>query len=302
MSTWTIRTTLAAAAGVLEKAGVDEAKLDAERLLCHVLTLPRIRLYADFDRPLDEAERARFRALIRERANARVPVAYLTGRREFYGIELESTKDALVPRPETELLVDLALEELARRSKTTPASPPAAGPLVVDIGTGTGAIAIAVAKLAKGPAPRVLAVELSPAAASLARRNVLRHKLEERVEVLDGDLTAPLAARGLEGRVDLLLSNPPYIAQGERALLAPEVLGEPEMALFSGQDGLDAIRRLVAEAPRFLAPGGLLAVEHGAAQGPATQSLARAAGLQEVETRKDLEGRDRLLVARRRVA
>jgi release factor glutamine methyltransferase len=294
---WTIRTTLAAAADILAKRGIEEARLDAEHLLAHALGVRRIDLYADFDRPLDEAERARYRSLILERANGRPPLAYVTGKREFFGIELLVTRDVLVPRPETELLVEAALDELARRART------GAGPaLVADIGTGSGAIAVAVARLAKGPAPSVLALERSPAAAALARRNVERTCVADRVEVVEGDLVAPLLARGLEGRVDLFLSNPPYVGLRERGSLAPEVLAEPEEALFAGPDGLDVLRALVAAAPALLAPGGLLLVEHGAEQGPPVVALARAAGLAEVTTRRDLAGRDRLLIARRPAA
>ena len=290
---WTVRSVLAATADLFAKRGIDEARLDAEHLLAHALGLRRIDLFVAHDRPLDEAELARYRVLVKERAGARLPVAYLTGRREFYSLELEVTRDVLVPRPETEGLVDAALEALARR-------PAAAGPaLLADVGTGSGAIAIAFGKLAKPPAGRIFATDTSAAAIEVARRNVARHGLGDRIEMITRDLLSPLVAAGLAGKLAVLASNPPYIAAAERAALAPEVLAEPRLALFSGEDGLDALRAIVAGAPALLEPGGALVVEHGAAQGEATRALARAAGFTEVATRKDLAGQDRLLVARR---
>jgi release factor glutamine methyltransferase len=293
---WTTRTVLAATRDLLAKRGIDEARLDAEHLLAHVLSVRRIDLFADHDRPLAEAELARYRALVMKRANERLPVAYLTGRREFYSLELEVTRDVLVPRPETELLVDVAIEALARRAKERPQAEPA---VVADLGTGSGAIAIALAKLAKPPVGRVFAVEKSEAAAEVARRNVARHELGDRIEVLIGEWFAPLRARSLEGKLALIASNPPYVGEGERAALAPEVLAEPPGALFAGGDGLDAIRAICAEGADFLEPGGALAVEHGAAQGEAAREIARAAGLAEISTRRDLAGHERVLVARR---
>lgn len=294
---WTIRGILAATAEHLAKRGIDEARLDAELLLAHALACKRIELFIDHDRPLAPAELDRYRGLVRERGQARVPLAYLTGRKEFYSLELEVTRDALVPRPETEMLVDAALAEVKRASGTGTSTTPVVE--VADIGTGTGAIAIAIAKLSKAPV-RVHATEISPPAAALARRNAERHGVQDRVLVYEGDLLAPLEALGLAGKLALIASNPPYVALSERDSLAPEVLAEPPGALFSGQDGLDAIRALLAAAPRFLAPGGLLLVEHGAMQGSAVAALARAAGLVAVETRRDLGGRDRMLFARRR--
>ncbi len=290
---WTIRTVLQATAEHFARRGIDEVRLDAELLLAHALGLKRIALFADFDRPLAPPELDGYRALVRRRGGERVPVAYLTGRREFYSLELEVTPDALVPRPETEMVVDVVLEEIESLSTSTSTS----SIEVADVGTGTGAIAVAVAKLAKAPVT-VHATEISPAAAALARRNAARHGVADRVQVHEGNLLEPLARAGLEGKLAVLASNPPYVAESERAALAPEVLAEPGVALFSGADGLDAIRAIVAGAPRLLAPGGLLVVEHGATQGAAVAYLARAAGLVAIETRRDLGGRDRILVAR----
>jgi release factor glutamine methyltransferase len=284
---WTVRRLLTVTEDLLARRGIDEARLDSEHLLAHALSVRRIELFTDRDRPLTPAELDRFRALVRGRANERRSVAHLTGRREFYSLELTVTADVLVPRPETEVLVERALDEAARA--------PAAPILAADIGTGSGAIAIALAKLSKGRISRVVATELSPPAAAVARANAARHAAA--VEVREGDLLGPLA--GLEGTLALIVSNPPYIADAERASLAPEVLTEPALALFSGPDGLDAIRRIVADAPRFLAPGGLLLIEHGASQGAATRALAQAAGLAQVETLRDLAGRDRVLSARK---
>lgn len=288
---WTIRSVLASAAEVLARAGIPEPRFDAEILLAHALGCDRLHLFLALDRPLDEAERARYRALVKERA-ARVPVAYLTGEREFFSLAFEVTRDVLVPRPETELLVEVVEDELARRAR---AGAPAA--VVADLGAGSGAIAVAVAKRAGERVARVIATDASEAALAVARRNAARHSVSSKVEFRAGDLLNPLAPEA--GAIDILLSNPPYIALRDRGTLPPEVLAEPPAALFSGEDGLDAIRAILAGAPRVLAPGGLLAVEVGAGQAPAVADLARAAGLVEIATRKDLAGIERAVLARR---
>jgi release factor glutamine methyltransferase len=287
---WTVRTTLAAAAEVLARHGKPEARLDAELLLAHVLGRRRIDLFAEHDRPLDETERARFRDLVRQRAAGR-PVAYLTGEKEFFSISFEVTGDVLIPRPDTETLVEAVLDELARRARAGLA--PAA---VADIGTGSGAIAVAVAKLGGAHVARVVATDASEAALAVAARNLARHALSGRIELRTGDLLAPLLA---DAPFDVIASNPPYVALRDRSMLAPEVLAEPAAALFSGDDGLDALRKILRGAPPLLAPGGLLALEVGAGQAAEVAGLARAAGLAGTATRRDLGGIERVVLARK---
>lgn len=283
---WTIRTTLAAAEEVLAKRGIEGGRLDAELLLSFALGLRRLALFLQIDRPLGEPERARFRDLVRRRA-AREPLAYITGEKDFFSLTLEVTRDVLVPRPETELLVEVALDDL--RSRAAPAA-------VADIGTGSGAILCAIGKLGGDLIARLVATDSSEAALAVAARNFARHGLSGRVVMRRGDLLAALEG---EPPFDVLVANPPYVALADRRSLAPEVLAEPPEALFSGEDGLDAIRALSAEAPRALAAGGLLALEVGAGQAPAALALLRAAGLADARARKDLAGIDRVVLARR---
>lgn len=257
-------------------AASPSARLDAEVLLAHTLGWSRARLLAEGAAPLAPEHGRRFAALVARRA-ALEPVAYLVGAREFYGLPLEVTPDVLVPRPETELLVEAALERARGR----------AGLRIADIGTGSGAIAVALA--AHLPAARIDAVDLSPAALAVAARNAARHGVAARVRLLQGDLLAPL-----EQPVDLLVSNPPY------TLLAEIDEGvrrhEPHLALDGGPDGLALYRRLLAQAPPLLRPGGALLLEIGAAQGPAVSALARQHfPAAQVRVAQDLAGLDRIV-------
>src|SRR5690606_4258090 len=210
------------------------------------------------------------------------PVAYLTGRRGFWTLDLAVTPDTLIPRPETELLVEQALQRLGSEAEAR----------VADLGTGSGAIALAIA--AERPLARVAAVDRSAGALAVARANALAHGLEGRVEFLAGDWFAPLQGR----RFDLVVSNPPYIAEGDPHLARGDLRYEPAPALASGPDGLDAIRTIVAAAPRHLLPGGWLLLEHGFDQGAAVRGLLEARGFAEVATVPDLEGRDRVSLGR----
>lgn len=291
---WTVRGVLDAATRLLEGRGVPEPRLDASLLLAHALELERIDIYMQMDRPLDEPERARFRALVKERAR-RVPVPYLTGRRAFFGLDLAVGRATLIPRPETELLVEAALEVLDARAARAPAAP---GALVCEIGTGSGAIAVALAHKAGARVRRLVATDVSRAALEVARRNVDAHALSALVELREGDLLEPLGAMGLAGKVDVLVSNPPYVAADARADLQAEVLAEPPEALFAGPDGLACLRPLIAGARRVLEPGGSLVLEIGHDQGSAVRELAARAGFEEVWVRRDLAGKERVVQAR----
>jgi release factor glutamine methyltransferase len=282
----TVREVLAAAAPWLASRGVaeDEARLDAELLLAHVLGVRRLDLYLDHDRPLDEAERARYRALMRRRGEGREPVAYVLGERGFHGLVLEVGPGALVPRPETEHLVEVGLEALRAAG---------AAPRFVDVGTGSGCVALALAE-AVGAA-RGLALDRSAAALAVAARNVRRLHLEERVVLVRGDLLAAVAP----GSVDLVASNPPYVLPDEAGLLAPEVARwEPREALFDAP-GLPLTRALAAAAAVVLRPGGTLAVETGFDKAPLVAGHLREAGFVDLRAVRDLAGIERVVVGRR---
>jgi release factor glutamine methyltransferase len=252
-------------------------RLDAELLVAHALSLPRLQLYVQFDRPLLPDELAAIRALIKRR-QAGESVAYLVGKKEFWGIELAVDARVLVPRPDTETLIEVARERLAGVEV----------PRVADIGTGSGALALTLAKLF--PAAALFAVDISPGALEVARGNAERLGLA--VTFFEGDLGAPLAEHG---PFSLLVANLPYIPSGELAALPAEVRVEPTLALDGGPDGLALVRRLVAEAPALLGPGGVLALEIGAGQAPATAELLRAAGFSDLQTRRDLGGVERVV-------
>jgi release factor glutamine methyltransferase len=263
--------------------GIETARLDAECLLAHALGMERLALYVGFDRPVDAAERARFRELVRRRAAERVPVSQLTGRKEFWSLQLAVTKDVLTPRPETETLVQAALELLPEGEAES---------RVLEIGTGSGAIALALAK--ERPGARITATDISPAALAVARQNAAALGLEGRIELREGSLYQPANGE----RFDLVVSNPPYLGETERSGLPPELAHEPEAALFAGADGLDLLRELVAGAPDRLRPRGVLALELAPGQADQVADWCRAAGLHSVKTHRDLAGRVRAVTAR----
>jgi release factor glutamine methyltransferase len=256
-------------------------RLDAELLLAHALGWPRARLLAERAHAPSPQEAASFAAMVARRA-ALEPVAYIVGHKEFYGLDFFVDQRVLVPRPETELLVELAL---AAASRLTPHAPRL---LIADIGTGSGAIAVALA--AHLPEATVYATDLSADALAVAARNVERHGLAGRVALLHGDLLAPLP-----GPVDLIVSNPPYTVLAE---VEPNVLAhEPHLALEGGPDGAAVYRRLLAAAPRYLRPGDALLLEIGAWQGELVAGLLREAlPSASVTVHQDLAGRDRVVV------
>lgn len=282
----TVRDVLAAAAGWLAERGLeaDEARLDVELLLARTLELRRLDLYLDHDRPLSEDERARFRALMRRRGEGREPVAYLLGERGFYGLTLAVGPGALVPRPETEHLVEVGLEALRAGGER---------PAFVDVGTGSGCVALAL--LHELPAVRGVAVDRSAEALRWAAKNARALSLAERLALVQGDLLGPVA----DASVDLVVSNPPYITPDEERLLAPEVARwEPRGALFDAP-GLPLTASLARQAARALRPGGTLAVETGQGKAPLVAEQLAAAGFRDVRAVKDLAGIERIVVGRR---
>jgi release factor glutamine methyltransferase len=251
-------------------------RAEAAILLAHALGKPRSWLLAHADDPADTAGAAAFAALVERRA-AGEPVAYLTGHRGFWTLDLEVTPATLIPRPETELLVELALAKLPREG----------APRVADLGTGSGAIALAIAR--ECPHTRVLATDASAAALAVARRNAEANRIRN-VGFAQGDWFAALG----DERFDLIVSNPPYIAADDPHLERGDLRFEPGSALASGSDGLDDIRRIVAGARSHLAGDGWLLFEHGWDQGTAVRGLLEAAGYRDVFTAQDLERRDRV--------
>lgn len=282
-ATWTILDLLQWTQRHFEEKQIESPRLDAECLLAFALGVDRMRLYLDYEKPVTEAERATFRELVRRRAGDRIPVAQLTGRKEFWSLELSVTPDVLVPRPDTETLVSAALDLLPD---------PAAEVRILEIGTGSGAVALALAS--ERPRSRIVATDLSAAALAVAEENASRLGLAERLELREGPLFEPAQGE----RFDLVVSNPPYVPERERAELAPELAHEPAGALFAGPDGLALLEPLVRRAPEVLSPGGGLALECGAEQAATVAGWCREAGLHSVTKYRDLAGRDRVVAAR----
>lgn len=270
-------------AGKLGAKGVSSARLDAELLLARVLGCSRVQLYTGFDRPLEATELTAYRELVRRRLGGE-PVAYLLGEQEFWSLPLVVDARVLVPRRDTEALVEAAAAEGKLR----------AAKRILDLCTGSGAVAIALAS--ELPEATVIATDVSADALAVARENIARHALEARVTLREGDLFAPVAD---EAPFDLIVANPPYVARATIDDLAPEVRKEPRLALDGGPDGLDLLRRLVADAPPRLTPDGAILLEHGFDQGPAVRALLEGAGLVDVRTIQDLAGQDRVGFARR---
>lgn len=255
----------------------DSPRLDAELLLGHVLAKPRSYLFSWPERELDAATLAQFEALLRQRVQG-MPVAYLLGYREFWGLELQVSPATLIPRPDTERLVELALERIALDKPAR----------ILDLGTGTGAIALAIAS--ERPLAQVLAADISPAALTLAKANCERLGFKH-VECVLSDWFSAIPSGS---RFDLIISNPPYIPDSDPHLQQGDVRFEPRSALAAGDDGLADIRHLLEQAPRFLQAEGWLLFEHGYDQGAATTHLLQAAGYRQVQCHQDWAGHDRV--------
>ena len=261
----------------LRAAGVDAPRRDARLLMQHALGLSPEALLADDRLPLGEDEAGRLTALVRRRS-AREPVAYLTGRREFWSLELAVDRSALVPRPESETLVEAVLDRAPRLP---------AHLRLLDLGTGTGCLLVAL--LSELPGAVGLGIDVSASAVSLARANARRHGLGERASFAVADWGAALASR-----FDVVVSNPPYVATPELVSLAPEIARhEPQTALAGGADGYECYRRLAPQIARLLASGGLAAIELGAGMADEVRSLFAASGLIEIGRRRDLSGIER---------
>lgn len=283
---WTVQSVLDWTIGYLKERGCETPRLDAEILLAHSRECQRIKLYTEYDAPLTPEERTTMRELVLRRATLE-PVAYLVGFREFFGLDFEVQPGVFIPRPDTETLVVTALDIASEMES----------PRVLDLCTGSGCIPIAIA--ANCPASRLTAVELDDSVAEITRRNIARHELESRVELLQGDLFGVLPEAS---PFDIIVSNPPYVTDAEMTTLPPDVRDhEPHLALQAGADGLDVVRRIVAEADSWLKPGGALLLEIADEQAAKVVELFAAAGVFEAaEIAQDLGGQSRVVWGRKR--
>jgi len=284
----------------LREKQVPSYTLAAELLLLHVLGRDRAWLYAHPEAPMNPQELDTFLALISRRANGE-PTQHLTGKQEFWSLEFEVTPDVLIPRPETEHVVEVALDRLALRELRAgrPQKPNGDGFLIADIGTGSGCLAITLAK--ELPAATVYATDISRAALAVALRNAVRHAAANRIHFLESDLSRPLAADAArESTFDLIVSNPPYIPRRDANTLAREVRDhEPAIALYGGEEGYELYADLIALAERLLKPGGIFVAELGHDSLPAVQPLLDARQWTAVGVSNDLAGLPRVVAAER---
>ncbi len=283
---WTIKALLDWMTPYLEEKGLDAPRLCAEMLLCHVLGKQRIQLYTEFAAVVPQPKLEALRALVK-RAAEQEPVAYLVGKAEFYSLEFVVSPDCLIPRPETELLVQRGIEWM----RTCEGSARA-----LDLCTGSGCIAVALAKNVEGL--EVVASDISPAALAMAQQNVTRHELTERVTLLEGDLWEAMAD---QGPFDLIMSNPPYVSEAEYVELDKNVKDyEPQAALLAGPAGLDIYERIIPEATKHLKPNGRLMLEIGYQQGETVRQLIEKTGqFQDIEVIQDFQKHDRVVMATR---
>jgi release factor glutamine methyltransferase len=289
METWTIKRLMDWMSGYFGQKGVDSPRLSAELLLCHVLGLERIQLYTLYDRAVEKAQLEALRGFVK-RAVQHEPIAYLVGRCEFYSLPLTITPDCLIPRPETEHLVEKAIMFLRGRQGVQ---------RVLDLCTGSGCIAAAIAK--NVPDAQVIATDISDAALKTAALNIEKLKLTDRVQLLRGDLFDPIIEVLDQSRFDLIVSNPPYVSEPEYAALDKNVRDyEPKGALLAGRDGLDVYRLILQRVGDFLKPDGALMMEIGYAQGLAVKELLEQAGLfADIRIEKDPARNDRIAIARK---
>lgn len=284
-----IQDALREAAKRLEMIDVMTPLLDAEVLLCHVLDMDRLFLYVHRDREMTEAQLNVYHGMIAKRLQG-VPVQYIVNKQEFMGLDFYVEEGVLIPRPDTEILVETVLEWAKEQGIHR-------NPVVADLGTGSGAITVSLAHYLK--TAYVYSVDISPKALSIGCKNAKTHKVEERIEFLRGDLFEPLSRKGLENSLDILVSNPPYIPKGEIHRLQVEVAKyEPKLALDGGEDGFDFYRRIIDEAHVFLKNGGLLALEVGHDQGDSIKKMMEHKNIYaDIRKIKDLSNIERVVVA-----
>ncbi len=278
-----IQNTLQAAVERLKAKNIDSPRLDAEILLAHVLNCRRLSLYVGFDKILSLESVLRFNELVNQRLN-NIPVAYLTGKKDFMGLSFAVNQNVLIPRPDTEILTEFVGEYLRSLNKNT---------IFADLGTGSGAICISILKFVKSSS--AIAVDISNDVLEVAKFNANKFHVDDRVEFLLGNLFEPIKNKIF----DAIVSNPPYIPTCELKTLQSEVKKEPRIALDGGADGLNFYRRILSDAPKFLAQNGLLAVEIGINQSKSVKKLFKAANFADIEIFKDLAGIERVIAGRK---
>jgi release factor glutamine methyltransferase len=292
METWTITKLLNWVTQFLTDKGIESPRLSAELLLSHVLGLKRIELYTQYNKAVEKPELDKLRELVR-RAGQNEPIAYLVGKTEFYSMEINVTPDCMIPRPETELLVQRAIEFLRTRNGNQ---------FVCDLCTGSGCIAVAIAK--NFPNAKIIATDICDAALAVASTNVEKHSLQDKIKLLSGDLFDPIIPQLDVGKFDLIVCNPPYVSSSEYEKLAQNVKDyEPRMALFAGEDGLDIYRRIIEKVDAFLKPDAALILEIGYAQGHAITEMFEQTGIfSEIKIEKDFHDNDRIVTAKKAVS
>lgn len=277
----TISRQLSIATEQLEKAGIENARLDAEVLLAYVLNSRRLALYVQIAKVLTAEQITRYKNLIKRRAE-RIPVAYLTGHKEFMGLNFAVTPDVLIPRPDTEVLAQGVIEHLQEFNRNLK---------LADLGVGSGAICVSILKYVENIT--AAAVDISKHALEIAKFNAQKFNVDDRIKFYEGNLFEPL-----EGQIfDVIVSNPPYVATEEFKNLQPEIEEEPKSALDGGSDGLNFYRKIIEAAPKFLTDDGFLAMEIGYKQSDAVQNLLRENNFKYIQVWKDLAGIERVLAA-----
>jgi release factor glutamine methyltransferase len=287
---WTLQKLLNWVTQYLTEKGVDSPRLSAELLLNHVTGLTRIELYTNFNKSLEKPQLNMLRDLVK-RAGLHEPVAYLVGKTEFYSMEIDVSPDCIIPRPETELLVQRAIEFLRTREGLQH---------VCDLCTGSGCIAVAIAK--NFPNVRIVATDISDSALAAAARNVEKYQLGEKIKLLCGDLFEPIVPQLDVNKFDLIVCNPPYVSSDEYDKLDKNVKDyEPRKALFAGVDGLDVYRRIIEKVDNYLKVDSVLMLEIGYSQGQAVHELLEQTGLfNEITIEKDFHNNNRIAIAHKK--
>jgi release factor glutamine methyltransferase len=278
---WTIREVLNWTRGYFEDAGIVQSRLEAEILLAHALDVDRLHLYLAPDKPLTSDERSRYRVIVKQRHSG-TPLQHVIGEVSFYGLRFRVSRDALIPRGETEELLDQVIKRAPRDRDVR----------CLDLGTGTGVIAVCMARYL--PKAHVTAVDISPAALAIAQGNAALNEVAERIEFVESDWFS-----NIEGAFDFIASNPPYIRTDELNVLAAEIRDhEPAVALDGGADGLEKIRSIASQLDLHLRPDGVVLMEIGYAQGASVKQVLESAGLVDVSIERDMSGKDRFVVGR----